>query len=522
MINHKRIDWDEYFLNIAKDVASRSTCLRRNYGAVIVDKDHRIVATGYNGAARKEIDCLSKGICRREELNIPHGQNYELCLAGNTIIKLLNGTYKTLEELYNNKEEKFWVYSIDTETGKVVPAIAEKVIYKGVAQDAVKILLDNDAEIICTPEHLFLLRDCTYKKAKDLTPKDSLMPLYYTFECIDGEHEAIYNTISRRRGTIKKSSKCNTPKTVTHRLVYEFFHGEQIYGNDYLIHHKDHNKTNNVPDNLEYIARGAHASLTLKEQGRTNNIAQHAYKSAEIQKKRLEADPDFLRFKQEIGSQNMSANWNNNDFREKMVDVNRTNGYKVIESLNAPDQYPKKIRGKILSGLNFLFSKMKNNNDKTPITEENYVALHKKYKSSGQSGPRVPTLKTILKYFDTFDEAIELAQTYNHKIKSIEKYTNISTDLYDIVMSEYHNFAIDLGDNSCIFVHNCCAVHAEANAIINCDPKYFDGTSTIYIYGYMADTGEMCDGTPCMMCDRMIKNARLNRVYYKDGGLTKE
>ena len=81
MANHKRINWDEYFLNIAKDVASRSTCLRRNYGAVIVDKDHRIVATGYNGAARKETDCLSKGICRREELNIPHGQNYELCVA---------------------------------------------------------------------------------------------------------------------------------------------------------------------------------------------------------------------------------------------------------------------------------------------------------------------------------------------------------------------------------------------------------------------------------------------------------
>lgn len=80
-MNKERINWDEYFLNIAKDVSKRSTCLRRNYGAVIVDKDHKIVATGYNGAARKEIDCLSKGICRREELNIPHGQNYELCVA---------------------------------------------------------------------------------------------------------------------------------------------------------------------------------------------------------------------------------------------------------------------------------------------------------------------------------------------------------------------------------------------------------------------------------------------------------
>lgn len=76
-----RIDWDEYFYNIARDVAMRSTCLRRKYGAVIVDKDRRIVATGYNGAARGELDCLQKGKCWREEHNIPHGQQYERCIS---------------------------------------------------------------------------------------------------------------------------------------------------------------------------------------------------------------------------------------------------------------------------------------------------------------------------------------------------------------------------------------------------------------------------------------------------------
>lgn len=77
----KRIDWDEYFFNIARDVALRSTCLRRKYGSVIVDSNHRIVATGYNGAARGEIDCLQKGTCWREEHNIPHGQQYEKCIS---------------------------------------------------------------------------------------------------------------------------------------------------------------------------------------------------------------------------------------------------------------------------------------------------------------------------------------------------------------------------------------------------------------------------------------------------------
>ena len=61
----------------------------------------------------------------------------------------------------------------------------------------------------------------------------------------------------------------------------------------------------------------------------------------------------------------------------------------------------------------------------------------------------------------------------------------------------------------------CVAVHAEANAIINCDPKYFNGTSTIYIYGCDKDNN-ICDSSPCLMCDRMIKNAKLNRCYYEN------
>lgn len=75
-----RPGWDEYFLEIARVVSSRSTCLRRRYGAVIV-KDHVIVSTGYNGAPRGSINCIDKGSCRRKELNVPPGERYELCEA---------------------------------------------------------------------------------------------------------------------------------------------------------------------------------------------------------------------------------------------------------------------------------------------------------------------------------------------------------------------------------------------------------------------------------------------------------
>ena len=73
-----RISKDQYYLNIAEQVAARSTCLRRHYGAVIVNHDE-IVSTGYNGAPRGEINCSECGYCEREALNIPKGEQYEKC-----------------------------------------------------------------------------------------------------------------------------------------------------------------------------------------------------------------------------------------------------------------------------------------------------------------------------------------------------------------------------------------------------------------------------------------------------------
>ena len=70
----------EYYIGIAEAVAKRSTCLRRQYGAVIV-KDDRIISTGYNGSARGLENCCDKGVCWREEHDIPHGQQYEKCQA---------------------------------------------------------------------------------------------------------------------------------------------------------------------------------------------------------------------------------------------------------------------------------------------------------------------------------------------------------------------------------------------------------------------------------------------------------
>ena len=75
-----RISKVEYYLNIARAVAKRSTCLRRQYGAVIVKNDE-IISTGYNGSHRGADNCCDVGVCWREAHGIPHGQQYEKCVA---------------------------------------------------------------------------------------------------------------------------------------------------------------------------------------------------------------------------------------------------------------------------------------------------------------------------------------------------------------------------------------------------------------------------------------------------------
>ena len=75
---HKRPDWDEYFMNIAEVVASRSNCSRRHVAAVIV-KEHRIISTGYNGTPRGIKNCFEGG-CPRCGSDTPSGEHLEECL----------------------------------------------------------------------------------------------------------------------------------------------------------------------------------------------------------------------------------------------------------------------------------------------------------------------------------------------------------------------------------------------------------------------------------------------------------
>lgn len=113
----KRPDWDEYFLNIAKAVSRRGTCLRRRFGAVIV-KGNVMLSNGYVGAPRSTPNCIDIGYCLRDKLKIPSGLIYELCRSihaeENSIINAArNGISVVGGTLY--------LYGEDIASGKIYP-----------------------------------------------------------------------------------------------------------------------------------------------------------------------------------------------------------------------------------------------------------------------------------------------------------------------------------------------------------------------------------------------------------------
>ncbi|HPI91806.1 MAG TPA: dCMP deaminase family protein [Deltaproteobacteria bacterium] len=77
-MNQKRPSWDEYFMMLAKLAASRSTCLSRPTGAVVV-KDKQVVTTGYNGSLPGQAHCMDEGVCFRRSLEWPEAMKYDMC-----------------------------------------------------------------------------------------------------------------------------------------------------------------------------------------------------------------------------------------------------------------------------------------------------------------------------------------------------------------------------------------------------------------------------------------------------------
>lgn len=168
------------------------------------------------------------------------------CLTADTCITCLDGVDRSIGELARDYADKqFGVFSYDLKAGRVVPGVASAPRKTGEQAAIWRVVLDNGAVVRCTANHPFLMRDGTYKAASELTAYDSLMPLYMSRGSKGTQDYWMYEEPSTSK------------RTFVHKMV-----AESVYGADALkgmhVHHRNENKSDNTPDNLEPLTASDH------------------------------------------------------------------------------------------------------------------------------------------------------------------------------------------------------------------------------------------------------------------------
>lgn len=177
------------------------------------------------------------------------------CLQGDTKIRTLSG-WKKIKSLVG-KDFYVWGYSLAEK--RLVPARAKRCWKTKTVKEVVRVTLDSDKTIECTADHLFLTRDEKWIEAGKLEAGESLMPFY---ENIDRG----YSKVHLNDGSIAEE----------HRYIWSRLNG--VIPDDFHIHHKDHNKTNNEPSNLECMTQSEHRSIHSSTKKHLAHLKRIGYK----------------------------------------------------------------------------------------------------------------------------------------------------------------------------------------------------------------------------------------------------
>ena len=166
--------------DIAKKIIEKASAAAKARDAAKKARDliRRKSVVGFSGLPGKLADCSSKKF-EKTELYIVEGDSAAGCFSGETKVALADGrslSFKELVKEYKNGKENF-CYTIK-ENGSIGIEKIESPRVTRMNAEVIKVILDNDEEIICTPNHKFMLRNGNFKEAKDLIKEDSLMPLY--------------------------------------------------------------------------------------------------------------------------------------------------------------------------------------------------------------------------------------------------------------------------------------------------------------------------------------------------------
>lgn len=391
-----------------------------------------------------------------------------LCLAGDTRVPLLDGTEPTIAEL-SERDDPFWVYSVDDQDN-IVPGLARNARLTKRQADTVEVELDNGEVLTCTPDHPIMMRDGHYEEAGDLKAGDSVMPLYRRRSSGKGgaqkliDYEQVY-------------MPGDESWRYTHQMVTDSLFDRIPGGN--IRHHVNFNRSDNRPDNLQYMDRVEHLGLHREhaektllrpdvvakrkaahaEWLKTEEAAETIRKASVLSKKPSSAFWDWVHSDRhkEMKSVQMKRQWadpsgsmrasHDDKFRQKMSSVMK----KRIKDGTAPDT----------SGSN-------NSKWREDANISVLIDVAKQYRCSSKkqlikwSGYSESLINRVLsqngisyrEFTDRYMVANKMrdaayrSDRVNHKVVSVRPGPVIDT--YDLTVDGYHNFAVGQG----IVVHN--------------------------------------------------------------------
>lgn len=357
---------------------------------------------------------------KKRELFIVEGASASGCIAIDTKIKLANGTDKTvgelLEDFKNGKDN--YVYGFDDKNGTGFNAYKILDVFKTKTNTQVlRVTFDDGTKIRVTPDHLFLLRNGNWRQAKDLYPQHSL--------------RAIYLNESKKGHLSNPYNSAHFKETFIHQGVARKYHGEIPEG--YLVHHKDENKHNNYPDNLEIMSFSEHSTMHSKKHMSENEEARNRLANTHIE--RFNNDPEYRANNLERLAKVQEEYWNLPENKWKRI----INSKKQMESVT-PMWMEKSLD--IVKDLETMG---------LPFNKENYMKRREEVtKGSMKYKEMAYNYYTLLRKFDFDSELLaEALKTHNHRIVSIE-WVKAKEDVYDITVDEVHNFALSNG----VIIHN--------------------------------------------------------------------